>query len=97
MASSGIEPESGASETLILSIVRRGQKFHAKSPRGKGSYSFFFGFVPYACLREKLLIAAKIIEPSYCCFNSSNKRSVSSFLHSSVPEFIVAAVPAATP
>lgn len=25
MASSGIEPESGASETLILSIVLRGQ------------------------------------------------------------------------
>ena len=27
VASSGIEPESGASETLILSIVRRGQKY----------------------------------------------------------------------
>ena len=26
VASSGIEPESGASETLILSIVLRGQK-----------------------------------------------------------------------
>ena len=27
VASSGIEPESGASETLILSIVRRGRVF----------------------------------------------------------------------
>jgi hypothetical protein len=31
VASSGIEPESGASETLILSIVLRGQKTYFKS------------------------------------------------------------------
>ena len=33
MASSGIEPESGASETLILSIVLRGH--YKKEPRTK--------------------------------------------------------------
>ena len=70
MASPGIEPGSGASETLILSIVLQGQK------------------------SDK---AAKITEPDYYCFNSLNIRSVSSFLHSSVPGLSVAAVPAATP
>jgi hypothetical protein len=40
---------------------------------------------------------ANVIDERYSCFNCAKIRSVSSFLQSSVPAFMVAAVPAATP
>ena len=48
-------------------------------------------------LQGPCLNAANVIDADYSCFNCAKIRSVSFFLHNSVPEFIVAAVPAATP
>ena len=47
VASTGIEPVSGASETLILSIVLRGQKIKIQEPRHKkqGELAFLLDFV----------------------------------------------------
>ena len=96
VASPGIEPGSGASETLILSIVLRGQKISRRQGAKAPSRSVATLLLMRLCVKQ-FLIAAKIIEQTYCCFNSLNNRSVSSFLHSSVPALRVAAVPAATP
>jgi hypothetical protein len=51
----------------------------------------------YPLYYEACNIAANVIVAAYSCFNCANIRSVSSFLHNSVPAFRVAAVPAATP
>jgi hypothetical protein len=51
VASSGIEPESGASETLILSIVRRGLKFQIPNLK------FRIYFPNFTILLPKILTA----------------------------------------
>ena len=108
MASPGIEPGSGASETLILSIVLRGHYIQEQFLL-RNSYTIParmpVSSIPFPsnvqagghCTTRPALQVANVIEPRYSCFNCANIRSVSSFLQSSVPAFNVAAVPAATP
>ena len=60
VASPGIEPGSGASETLILSIVLRGQYANATYRNSAGWYQIFLRQSP-AILRRKIFLPQSIL------------------------------------